>query len=237
MLGQGPISSAALSALAPAAIVPSFDYGPIPVFPTLPQGFPIKFNPSMDTIIGTTKSLREMRVPQRQVPLWDIEILFEELLDQTQNQTPYGPFMGEHEYQNLVQLWLMMYGQTNVFAFNCFWDNSRNAQQIGVGDGTTTTFTIYRTWGQGAQATLASIGVINVIDDVEINGVPVSASDYSAVRNKIMFTTPPGNGLAITMTFSFYYLCRFVADEQDFEEFAKDRWTVKSLKMRAVNWP
>ena len=216
---------------------PPFEDGPIPIFPVLPQGFPIKFNPSMDTIIGTTKSLREMRVAQRRVPLWDIEILFEELRDQTQNQTLYAPFTGFQQYEELVQLWLMMYGQTNVFGFDCFWDNSRENQFIGAGDSRTQIFTIYRTWGQGAQATLASIGLINEVFDVKINNILVPNSEYIIIRNKIYFNTPPAMSVPITMSFSFYYLCRFIADEQDFEEFAKDRWAAKSLKMRAVNWP
>lgn len=178
-----------------------------------------------------------MRVAQRTVPLWDFEILFEELLDQTQNQTPYAPFAGDTQFEQLCQNWLMMYGQTNVFAFNCPWDNSRSNQNIGTGDGTTTTFTIVRAWGLSANTTTASIGTINTITQVQVNGVTVSSANYSINRNKITFVTAPGAGQAITMTFSFYYLCRFVEDEQDFEEFAKNRWAVKSLKFRSVNWP
>lgn len=216
---------------------------PIPVFPPLPQGFAVKMSPVMDTTIGTVKSLREMRVAQQTFPLWDFEILFEELLDQTQNQVLYAPFAGKTQQMQLMELWLMMYGQTGVFAFDCPWDDSRTDQQIAIGDGVTYVFTIYRTWGLGANATLASIGTINTVTNVKINGVTISTGHYRIVRNKIYFLDasnvayPPGNGLAVTMTFSFYYLCRFVADEQDFEEFAKNRWTVPSLKFRAVNWP
>lgn len=226
-----------------ASTVGNNNFGPIPVFPSLPKGFPINVSPNFDTTVGTTKSLREMRVPQRLVPLWDIEILFEELLDQTQNQSPYVPFLGDQEYEDLVQLWLMMYGQANVFAFDAPWDNSRSNQTIGIGDGSTYIFTIYRTWATGANATLASIGAINTVTQVQVNGVTVPSSNYSVERNKITFQDsggtqhPPGSGLAITMTFSFYYLCQFVEDEQDFEEFAKNRWKVPSLKFTSVNWP
>ena len=112
----------------------------------------------MDTIIGTTKSLREMRVPQRLFPLWDIELLFQELRDKTQNQSIYVPFASFRQYEDLVQLWLMMYGQTGVFAFDCPWDDSRLLQPIGTGDGSTYIFTIYRTWGLGSTATAAAHG-------------------------------------------------------------------------------
>lgn len=217
-------------------------FGPIDVFPTLPRGFPIKVTPTMDTIVGTTKSLREMRVPQRLVPLWDIEILFEGLKDQTQNQVPYTPFAGFDQYEEIVQTWLMMYGQTNVFAFDCPWDNSRLDQQIGVGDGVTHLFTIYRTWGIAPNATLAPIGVINQTLNVSVNGVTVSPTLYYTSGNRLYFVSadgqfhPPVAGGVITMTFTFYYLCRFLEDEQDFEEFSKNRWTVPSLKFRAVSW-
>lgn len=221
-------------------------FGPIPIFPALPEGFPIRLSIVMDTTVGTTKSLREVRVANQQLPLWDIEIPFQELRDQTQNQVPYEPFtypVVYQQYEELCQLWLMMYGQTNVFAYDAHWDDSRSDQFIAKGDGITYVFTIIRTWGYGLTATSAPIGVINTVFDVEVNGVTVSPLHYYTDRNKIYFvdglgnTYPPGNGLDITMTFSYYYLCRFTEDEQDFEEFAKNRWTVPSLKFRAVIWP
>jgi uncharacterized membrane protein len=213
-----------------------FGCGPFPIFPPLPVGFPVKVSIVMDTVVGTTKSLREMRVAQRVFPLWDIEILFEELRDQTQNVTPDNRFTGFKQYQQLCQLWLMMYGQTNLFAFDCPWDDSRTNQTIGRGNGATTVFTIYRTWGEGATATIAPIGLINLVFNVSVDGTTIPSSQYTLGRNSITFGTPPANGSIITMTFSFYYLCRFVEDEQDFEEFAKNRWTVTSLKFRAVLW-
>jgi hypothetical protein len=216
---------------------------PIPVFPDLPQGFPVKFSPAMETVVGTTKSLREIRVPQRLTPLWDLEIVFEELRDQTQNVTPYTPFAGFTQYEQLVQLWLMMYGQTNIFAFFAPWDNSRTDQTIGVGDGLTYIFPIYRTWGQGGQATLALIGNIREVFNVKVNGVTIPTAKYKVSRNKLYFLGPNGQQFppavdaVVTMTMSYYYICRFVEDEQDFEEFGKNRWTLTSLKFRAVYWP
>jgi hypothetical protein len=211
-------------------------YGAIPVFPALPENYPIKFSPVMDTIIGTTKSLREMRVPLQTYPIWDIEIMFDQLKDQTQNQTPYGPFTGYQQYMDLVQLWLMMYGQTNVFAFTCPWDYSRANQALGTGDGITLGFTAFRTWGSGAQATAAPVGAINNVINVFVNGTAISATTYSVQRNQIVFNNPPAAGAVLTISFTYYYLCRFVEDEQDYEEFSKNRWAVKSLKFRASTW-
>jgi hypothetical protein len=222
-----------------ALVIPSQpinNFGPIPLFPPLPQGYPIRVSPVLDTVVGTTKSLREMRVALQTYPIWDIEILFEELRDQTQNQTLYSPFVGYQQYQELVQLWLMTYGQTNVFAFACPWDYSRSNQEIGTGDGTTVAFTVYRTWGTGAQATLAPVGAVNQISAVYFNGTAISADNYTIQRNQLVFNTPPASGTIISLTFNFYYLCRFTEDEQDYEEFYKNRWAVTSLKFRAAPW-
>ena len=130
----------------------------------------------------------------------------------------------------------MMYGQSNVFAFNCPWDNSRSDQALDAGDGTTTTFTAYRTWGIGNNATKAPVGLINTVSQVTVNGSVVSPFTYSVGRDSITFDTAPANGATVAMTFTYYYLCRFVEDEQNFEEFAKNRWTVPSLKFQAVVW-
>jgi hypothetical protein len=206
------------------------------VFPTLPQGYPIKVSPVLDTTLGTTKSLREMRVAQQTYPIWDIEILFEQLKDQTQNQTPYVPFTGYTQYMQLVQLWLMMYGQAGVFYFTCPWDYSRSNQAFGTGDGNTIAFTVYRTWGLGAQATVAPVGGINAVNTLYVNGVAQSPSSYSVQRNKIVFNNPPAAGATLSLTFTYYYVCRFTEDDQDYEEFAKNRWSVQSLKFRASPW-
>jgi hypothetical protein len=227
-------------------IPPTPQDAPIPIFPNLPISFPIKLSIVMDTIVGTTKSLREVRVAQQQLPLWDIEIPFQELRDQTQNEVPYPPFTYPkvfQEYEELVQLWLMIYGRTNVFGFNCPWDNSRLNQQIAIGDGTTSTFTIVRTWGSEPIATDLPIGLIGEVLSVQVNEIVIPSAFYTTNRNKISFIDgsgiahPPGEGDPINMTFTFYYLCRFTEDEQDFEEFSKNRWTVPSLKFRSVIWP
>jgi hypothetical protein len=227
-------------------LTPTFSQGifaATPVFPSLPVGFPVKVSIVMDTTVGTTKSLREMRVMQQTNPIWDIEIPFEELVDETPNQSPYLPFNGLIQYQELTVTWLLMYGQTGNFLFDCPWDDSRQDQIIGVGDGATYIFTVSRTWGFGSTATIAPVGAVNVVTNVKVNGSVVSSAHYYVVGNILYFqdsagvTYPPGAGLDITMTFTYYYLCRFVEDEQDFEEFSKNRWTVPSLKFRAVVWP
>lgn len=212
-----------------------------PVIVNVPQTtFPVKLSAVMDTTIGTIKSGREMRGPNQQYPLWDIEIIFPELLDQTQNISPYAPNVGYTEYMQIVQQWIMAYGQGGLFLYTVPWDYSRENQLIGQGDGVTYGFQIYRTWGSGGTATIAPVSAVNTVTNVSVNGVTVPPAHYQIIRDKIWFidalgfTYPPASGADITMTFSFYYLCRFVSDELETEEFAKNRYTIASFKFRAV---
>lgn len=217
--------------------------GPIPVFPTLPYGFPVKIRPTFKTTIGTVKSGREIRVAQQVLALWEIELKFEELRDRTQNQTPYAPLSAFSEYETLVENWLMMYGQFGVFAFDAPWDDSRQGQLIGVGDGSTFVFQFFRTWGTGTAELVEPVGIVNQVFTLYENGTPVSPSLYVIDRDVVRFVDssgiphPPANSAVITADFSFYYLCRFITDEQEFEEFFKNRWMVNGLKFQGVYWP
>jgi hypothetical protein len=212
--------------------------GPIPVFPNIPVGFPVKVKPNFKTTIGTASSGREVRgANQILVALWEIDLLFEELRDQTQNQTPNAFFAGFTQFMQLCQLWLSLYGQFGLFYFTAPWDESRLLQFIANGDGQTVKFTAIRTWGIGAAQITEPVGGINTIIEVRVDNVIINPLVYSASGNELVFQTAPAPGSVITMTFTYYYLCRFVEDKQDFEEFMQDRWTLKSLKFRSVYWP
>ncbi len=204
-------------------------------FPPVPQGFPAKWSPTFKTVVGLSSSGREVRWPNQQVSLWQFELLFEVLRDQTQNQIPYGPLLGFTDYMKLCQHWLMMYGRFNLFFFDAPWDNSRANQLIGVGDGTTHGFVAYRSYGFGATEITEFVGQLNAVSAVYLDGISQSPSSYIVEGNAIVFSTPPAVGVHIAADFSFYYLCHFLDEKQDFEEFFKNYWQVTSLKFRSVN--
>lgn len=222
---------------------------PYPVFPgmseelsnALPVGFPIKVRPTMSTIVNIHPwSAREMRYAKQPYAVWEFDLTFEQLKDQTQNQIAYSLFIGLLQYQQLVQQFLMHYGKAGLFLFDAPWDDSRLDQLLGIGDGSTYIFTATRSWGHGTAQSTEPVGAINQVTNVKINGVTVNTAHYRIVRNKVIFQAddgtlfPPANGAVVTMTFSFYYLCRFVNNDLDFEMFFKNRWMVKTLTIRNV---
>jgi hypothetical protein len=131
----------------------------------------------------------------------------------------------------------MMYGQTNVFAIDLPWDHSRTDQYLGTGDGTKVDFVAIRDWASGQYGTAQPVGMIDRIQNIKFNGTIQGSNTYSNTRSLVTFVDPPHPNVVITMTFTYFYICRFTEDEQDFEEFSKNRWRVPSLKFRAVYWP
>jgi hypothetical protein len=49
--------------------------------------------------------------------------------------------------------------------------------------------------------------------------------------NTLTFTAAPGNSAAITASFSYAFNCRFLDDQEDFENIMNGLW---SLKFRSV---
>jgi hypothetical protein len=213
---------------------------PVPVFPDLPYGFPFKKSPTFQGISNVTPSGRSARAAQRYYPQYEYELTFEGLRDQTLNAQPYAPLAGYVEFQQLLGAFLALGGRFGMFLFSDPSDNSRAGEFLGMGDGATVTFDVFRTIGHGATAA-EPIGALDLTGALKIyfngvfqgSGYAISdGSDGSSAT--ITFASPPGSGVVITIDFSFYYLCFFSEDQLDFEEFFKNYYALKSLKFRTV---
>lgn len=220
----------------PPYVPPVFPTPPIPMSGSPLPGFPTKWMPTFKTtILQGHSSGREIRRYNQIYALHEITLLFEVLRDQTQNQTPFVPLAGFTEYMQLCQQFIREYGTAGIFYFDAPWDDSRTGELIGTGDGTHTQFVIGRTFGTVAYNLTEPIGGINQLTTVYFDGSPIASDLYSVGRGYLLnFNTPPASGVTITADFSFYYRCRFMADNLDFEEFMKNIWSVKQLKMRSL---
>jgi uncharacterized protein (TIGR02217 family) len=213
---------------------------------TVPQlqyqyGYSITKKPVFASIVQSFKSGREVRNAQQTFPLFEYELKYETLKDQTQNQTPYAPNAGSTALEQLSSLFLFCNGQYGRFIFEDLSDCSRTGQILGAGDGTTVNFSIIETISDASSGEDFSfvIGMLNQSHPftVYVNGVPkVFGVDYSvdSAGVQITFASAPANATTISMDFYFYYLCRFISDEQEFEQFVKNWWT-SSIKFRSIN--
>ncbi len=62
-----------------------------------------------------------------------------------------------------------------------------------------------------------------------------NTTGWSLVQpNTLTFSGTPATGVAITADFAYAFICRFLDDQEDFENFMSGLWKVDSLKFRSV---
>ncbi len=216
------------------------------LLPLLPlqniSGYSTHKKPTFKTLIQSPKSGREVTRFQQIYPLWEFELTFEILRDQTQNQIPFPPVRGFTDLQTLSAFWIELGPQFGLFAYEDPTDFTKVGQLIGIGDGVTSVFNIVRTFGTGAFYTIDEpIGILDIRIGhtlvVYINGSVLTQPGNWWIGESlrtIHFSAPPSPDWVITMDFDFFYLCRFIDDALEMEEFMTGRWTIKSLKFRSV---
>lgn len=63
----------------------------------------------------------------------------------------------------------------------------------------------------------------------------IDPADYTITApNLISFDVAPANGIGIYATFQFYYQCRFLEDQQDYEKFMDRLWNLQSLEFKSI---
>ena len=144
-----------------------------------------------------------------------------------------GAFSGTaySEFALLAGFFDLRQGAFDSFLYTDADDNAVTGQAIATGDGATTSFDFVRGFGGFAEPILAP----NVVSAVYLNAVAQSPSSYtvngwgSASPGTLVFTTAPGSGVAISADFSFYFPCRFAADQMDFEKFMAALYSAKKI--------
>ena len=210
----------------------------IPVLPTL-NGFSVHKRPTFETTVRSPPSGREVTRFQMPVPLWEFELTYEVLRDQSQNQVKTF-LSGFTEFESLSQVFVALGGQFARFYYNDLTDNSRTNQAIGFGDGTNVSFRMMRTIFSGPYAYTQPVGAVNTGAgyNIYIDGSLQSGSTYGfdSTNRFLIFHTAPTAGTVITADFAFYYYCRFIDDKLEFNQFdAAIRYVLKSLRFRSIN--
>ena len=198
-------------------------------FPLTPGlSWSVHVAPKFKTRVASHVSGREIRTAWQQYAIYDLTLTFELLRgDATQ------------ELQTLMGFFLARQGQFDTFLLDLgavTHNSGDNLVQVGiqgVGDGTTTVFTLVRGVGEAFEpvgyvfpADLAGVFVAGTLQD--------PASYSFAAPNTLTFNTAPVAGRLITATFRYSFICRFAADTQDFEEFMANLWTLHELKLITV---
>lgn len=206
-----------------------------PIYPTLKGlGFSVHWKPRFLNIKSqVTSSGAEIDLALSSTPLHDFELVYKFLRD-------YFPTVGTSEFKTLFGFFLAAQGNLNRFAFLNPDDNSVTGQAIGTGDGTTTTFTLQRTFGNGSTGT-EPIGWLNTgaTTNIYVDGVlKTLTTDYTlsttvGTQQQVNFVTAPAATKAVTCDMSYYYNCKFLDPAMDLEKFLTQIWSVGKLTLRS----
>lgn len=196
-----------------------------PTFPAFPgQGWSVHKKPVFSTRVASHVSGREVRAGLYAHALYEFELTFNGL-----DSSGSFPGLQAQSLQTLMGFFLTIQGQLNTFLYVDPTDNGVTSQVIGIGDGSTTTFTLGRAIGGYYEP----VSYVTVVSGVTVNGVATSAYSFAA-PNTITFSTAPASGALIAWTGAYAFQCRFVEDQTDFEEIMSGAWRNKSVKFRSI---
>lgn len=197
-----------------------------PSFPSLAgQGWSVHKRPSFSTRVASHVSGREVRSPLYAYTLYEFELTF----DGVSSAASY-PGLGNESLQSLMGLYLQCEGQYGTFLYTDPTDNAVTGQLLGTGNGAAAAFTFQRALGGFVEPVSWVSSVVNVY----LNGVVQTSGWSLAEPNMLNFSSAPGSGVVISADFSYAFVCRFLDDQEDFENFMAGLWKVDALKFRSV---
>lgn len=198
-----------------------------PTFPTLPgQGWSVHKKPTFSTLVASHVSGREVRDSLWQYPIWQFELTFDALASDSASY----PGLGAQSLQSLMGLFLQCQGQWGAFLYTDPTDNAVVDQGVAIGDGATKTFIMPRTLG----GFIEPVGWVTGLANVKVNGALRTSGVALTTPNSLVFASAPAAGAIISASFSYAFLCRFVDDGADFEQFMQNLWSLQSLKFCSV---
>ena len=194
----------------------------LPFFPG--QGWSVHRRPTFDTIVAPHPSGSEVRLALWQNALWEFELSYDALA----SNDAY-PGVWTNTLQTLMGFYLARGGARGSFLFIDPDFNSMAGQGIGAGDGTTVAFAFVRTFG----GQIEPVGWVTNVTAIYLDGVATPAG-WTVSGNTITFAAAPASGVVVSADFTYGFVCRFLEDTLDFEQFMDNLWLMKSLKFRQV---
>jgi hypothetical protein len=201
--------------------------------------------PTFSTKVASHVSGREVRRALYAYPLYEFELTYDGL-------DGLGTFAGlqANSLQSLQALYAVCQGQFGTFIYIDPTDNYQApGSTYGVAMapvlGSTTQFTFQRsigptgpTFAPEAVTFVGGTGSIPAMaanPQVYVSGTlqtPSSAYTWTPGSNIVSFASVPST--TPTASFYFGFICRFLDDQEDFENFMQGLWKVDSLKFRSV---
>lgn len=186
------------------------------------QAYPRPKTPIWGTVIThRAASGREVRVGLQTYPLYRFVLNYEALSSEA----------SVAELQNIMDFFNARNASLDNFLYNDPNDNIVSDHQFGIGDAAETEFQLTR--AMKTSGFLEPVMNVNILTNIKVAGVTKSSpGDYSIDSyGLVTFTSPPAGAASLTWSGTYYFRCRFEKDEQEFEEFVHDLWTLKKVAL------
>jgi uncharacterized protein (TIGR02217 family) len=190
-------------------------------------GWDVVRTPIWDTIVQQVVSGKETRLALQSYPRWEWQLTFDVVRSDATN----------HEFQDLVGFFNARQGMFDSFLYQDADDNSVTSQNIGTGNGSNLLFQLVRSFGGFTEPVLAP----HTVSHVYVNGVD-QAGNWTV--SNWGTTTPglitfagghaPGNGLAVTADFTYYWPVRMTMDSVPFNMFVSKFYGVKKFTFESL---
>lgn len=190
---------------------------------------------------AVTATGAEIDVGLAQYPLHDFELTYAFLRDGVE----WGPgARATLEFRTLMGFHLQIGGTLGRFLFHNVDDYQVFQNQIGVGDGATTTFILTRTFGANGYGGTEPVGMVNTDPSQPFNvylGGSALAADPSTytlstanpVANTVTFKTAPAPGQTINVDMSYFYYCKLSQNSNTFEKFMDRLWMLNKVSIHS----
>jgi uncharacterized protein (TIGR02217 family) len=206
-------------------------------------GFPVTKKPMFSTIVLTSVSGKEIRIPNYSVPRIQFEIPVNHLRMSTQ------------DFQNLWGIYVARLGPWDSFLY---WDPTDNYTAaatpfgvgagnnvVGTGDGSTLSFQLQRDLGSSVSPlydingiTVSGSGIMappSPIVKVYLNGVNQPSGWSVNSAGLLTFGSAPGGGVTIQADFAYFWRVRFLDDNLSFDQFMASIYKVSKLALIQVS--
>lgn len=188
---------------------------------------------------ATTATGAEIDVGQAQYPLHDYELTYAFLRDGIR----WGPgARATLEYRTMRGFFLQMGGSLGRCLYKDIDDHQVFQNQIGVGDGSTTTFVLTRTFGANGYEATEPVGQVDTDEpfaaylnksSTALDPSLYTLSTANPVANTITFVTAPPLGQSINVDMSYFYYCKLADNSNTFEKFMERLWMLSKVTLRS----
>lgn len=191
------------------------------VYPALPGlTYNVVKRPTFSTRVQQATSGAELRAAFWTLPIWHYQLAYEFL----RTGDTYT------ELQTLLGFFLARQGQFDSFLFDDPDDDTVTQMPFGTGNGSLTSWQIYRTWGGFSEP----VYNFNGTPQIYVGGV-LQSSGYTLTSSGLLtFTTAPANGATIAWSGRYYWPVRFDVDALEASKFMATLWEAKTVKLVGV---